>query len=83
VNAVIPLVVKGDFYDIHGKKLISGRPSVIKIIAESLSQQQHNEKHVIPTPISRIRVRKCMTGLDLKRATLGVDTPCRLESNQK
>jgi hypothetical protein len=33
--------------------LTSGRP-VVKIIAESLSQ--HDEKHVVPTPLSRIRV---------------------------
>jgi hypothetical protein len=34
--------------------LTSGRRPVIKIIAESLSQ--HDEKHVVPTPISGIRV---------------------------
>jgi hypothetical protein len=33
--------------------LTSGRPDV-KIIAESLSQ--HDEKHVVPTPLSGIRV---------------------------
>jgi hypothetical protein len=34
--------------------LTSGRRSVVKIIAESLSQ--HNEKHVVSTPLSGIRV---------------------------
>jgi hypothetical protein len=34
--------------------LTSGRRSVVKIIAESLSQ--HDEKHVVPTPLSGIRV---------------------------
>jgi hypothetical protein len=34
--------------------LTSGRRPVIKIIAESLSQ--HDEKHVVPTPLSGIRV---------------------------
>jgi hypothetical protein len=31
-----------------------GRRPVVKIIAESLSQ--HDEKHVVPTPLSGIRV---------------------------
>jgi hypothetical protein len=34
--------------------LTSGRQPVIKINAESLSQ--HDEKHVVPTPLSGIRV---------------------------
>jgi hypothetical protein len=34
--------------------LTSGRRPIVKIIAESLSQ--HDEKHVIPTPLSGIRV---------------------------
>jgi hypothetical protein len=34
--------------------LTSGRQPVVKIIAESLSQ--HDEKHVVPTPLSGIRV---------------------------
>jgi hypothetical protein len=34
--------------------LTSDRRPVVKIIAESLSQ--HDEKHVIPTPLSGIRV---------------------------
>jgi hypothetical protein len=34
---------------------MSGRRSVVKIISESLS---HDEKHVVPTPLSRIRVGK-------------------------
>jgi hypothetical protein len=33
--------------------LTSGRRPVVKIIAESLSQ--HDEKHVVPTPLSGIR----------------------------
>jgi hypothetical protein len=33
---------------------MSGRRLVVKIIAESLSQ--HDEKHVVPTPLSGIRV---------------------------
>jgi hypothetical protein len=33
---------------------MSGRRPVVKIIAESLSQ--HDEKHVVPTPLSGIRV---------------------------
>jgi hypothetical protein len=33
---------------------MSGRRPVVKIIAESLTQ--HDEKHVIPTPLSGIRV---------------------------
>jgi hypothetical protein len=36
--------------------LTSGRRPVVKIIAESLSQ--HDEKHVVPTPLSGIRVGK-------------------------
>jgi hypothetical protein len=36
--------------------LTSGRRLVVKIIAESLSQ--HDEKHVVPTPLSRIREGK-------------------------
>jgi hypothetical protein len=34
--------------------LASGRRPIVKIIAESLSQ--HDEKHVVPTPLSGIRV---------------------------
>jgi hypothetical protein len=34
--------------------LKSGRRQIVKIIAESLSQ--HDEKHVVPTPLSGIRV---------------------------
>jgi hypothetical protein len=34
--------------------LTSGRRPVVKIIAESLSQ--HDGKHVVPTPLSGIRV---------------------------
>jgi hypothetical protein len=34
--------------------LTSSRRPVVKIIAESLSQ--HDEKHVVPTPLSGIRV---------------------------
>jgi hypothetical protein len=34
--------------------LTSGRRPAVKIIAESLSQ--HDEKHVVPTPLSGIRV---------------------------
>jgi hypothetical protein len=34
--------------------LTSGRRPVVKIIAESLSQ--HDEKHVVTTPLSGIRV---------------------------
>jgi hypothetical protein len=34
--------------------LTSGRWPVVKIITESLSQ--HDEKHVVPTPLSGIRV---------------------------
>jgi hypothetical protein len=34
--------------------LTSGRRPVVKIIAESLSQ--HDEKHVVPTPLSGIRI---------------------------
>jgi hypothetical protein len=34
--------------------LTSGRRPVVKIIAESLSQ--HDENHVVPTPLSGIRV---------------------------
>jgi hypothetical protein len=34
--------------------LTSGRRPVVKINAESLSQ--HDEKHVVPTPLSGIRV---------------------------
>jgi hypothetical protein len=39
---------------------MSGRRLVVKIIAESLSQ--HDEKHVVPTPLSGIRAgeRTCM-----------------------
>jgi hypothetical protein len=33
---------------------MSGRRPVVKIIAESLSQ--HDEKHVVPIPLSGIRV---------------------------
>jgi hypothetical protein len=33
--------------------LTSGRRPVVKIISESLSQ--HDEKHVVPTPLSEIR----------------------------
>jgi hypothetical protein len=36
--------------------LTSGRRPVVKINAESLSQ--HDEKHVVPTPLSGIRVRR-------------------------
>jgi hypothetical protein len=36
--------------------LTSGRRPVVKIIAESLSQ--HDEKHVEPAPLSRIRVEE-------------------------
>jgi hypothetical protein len=36
--------------------LTSGRRPVVKIIDESLSQ--HDEKHVVPTPLSGIRVGK-------------------------
>jgi hypothetical protein len=36
--------------------LTSGRRPVVKIIAESLSQ--HDKKHVVPTPLSGIRVGK-------------------------
>jgi hypothetical protein len=39
--------------------LTSGRQTVVKIIAESLSQ--HDEKHVILTPLSEIRVGKRRT----------------------
>jgi hypothetical protein len=35
---------------------MSGRRIVIKIIAESLSR--HDETHVVPTPLSGIRVGK-------------------------
>jgi hypothetical protein len=38
--------------------LTSGWRPVIKIIAESVSQ--YDEKHVVPTPLSGIRVRKRM-----------------------
>jgi hypothetical protein len=41
-------------------RLTSGRRPVVKIIAESLSQ--HDENHVVPTPLSGIRVvgrRRC------------------------
>jgi hypothetical protein len=34
----------------------SDRQQLIKIIVESLSQ--HDEKHVVPTPINAIKVRK-------------------------
>jgi hypothetical protein len=34
--------------------LQSGRRPVVKLIAESLSQ--HDEEHVVPTPLSGIRV---------------------------
>jgi hypothetical protein len=33
-----------------------GRQPAVKIIAESLSQ--HDEKHVVPTPLSGVRVGK-------------------------
>jgi hypothetical protein len=36
--------------------LTSGRRPVVKIIAESLSQ--HDKEHVVPTPLSGIRVGK-------------------------
>jgi hypothetical protein len=36
--------------------MTSGRRPVVKIIAESLSQ--HDEKHVVPTPLSVGKVRK-------------------------
>jgi hypothetical protein len=36
--------------------LTSGRRLVVKIIAEFISQ--HDERHVAPTPLSEIRVRK-------------------------
>jgi hypothetical protein len=36
--------------------LTSGRRPVVKIIAETLSQ--HDEKHVVPTPLTEIRVGK-------------------------
>jgi hypothetical protein len=35
-------------------RVASGRRPVVKIFAESLSQ--HDEKHVVPTPLSGIRV---------------------------
>jgi hypothetical protein len=38
---------------------MSGRRPVVKIIAESLSQ--HDEKHVVPNPLSRIRVGRRRT----------------------
>jgi hypothetical protein len=36
--------------------LTSGKRPVVKIVAESLSQ--HDEKHVVPTPLSGILGRK-------------------------
>jgi hypothetical protein len=36
----------------------SGRRPVVKIMAEPLSQ--HDEKHVVPTPLSGIKVRKLL-----------------------
>jgi hypothetical protein len=36
--------------------LTSGRRPVVKLHAESLSQ--HDEKHVVPTPLNEIKVRK-------------------------
>jgi hypothetical protein len=35
---------------------MSGRRPVVKIVGESLSQ--HDEKHVVPTPLNGIRVGK-------------------------
>jgi hypothetical protein len=42
-------------------RLTSGRRPVVKIIAESLSQ--HDEKQVVPTPLSGIRVGRKRTAL--------------------
>jgi hypothetical protein len=39
--------------------LTSGRRPLVKIIAESLSQ--HDEKHVVPTPLSGIREGRKLT----------------------
>jgi hypothetical protein len=41
--------------------LTSGRRPFVKIIAESLFNSQHDEKHVVPTLLSGIRVggRRC------------------------
>jgi hypothetical protein len=52
--------------------LTSGRRPVVKIIAESLSQ--HDEKHVVPTPLSGIRVggrRICIAETRMWRLTCG------------
>jgi hypothetical protein len=47
--------------------LTSGRRPVVKIIAESLSQ--HDEKYVIPTPRSGIRVGKRRVAMKEKELT--------------
>jgi hypothetical protein len=47
--------------------LMSGRHLVVKIIVESLSQ--HDEKYVVPTPLSGIRARK-------KNLKLGLTLEC-------
>jgi hypothetical protein len=67
---------------LHLQVLTSGRRPVVKIIAESLSQ--HDEKHVVPTPLSGIRVggrrprpntnrnvhvHKCLHGAGIEPAT--------------
>jgi hypothetical protein len=46
---------------------MSGRQAILKIIAESLSQ--HDEKHVVPTSLSGIRVGRRRRG-EYSRETL-------------
>jgi hypothetical protein len=59
---------------------MSGRQPVVKIIAESLS---HDEKHVVPTPLSGIRVggriSETMTNLDIVslRSDVNLSKPSR------
>jgi hypothetical protein len=50
-----------------GGGLTSGRRPVVKIIAESLSQ--HDEKPVVPTPLSRIKVGRSLFIFNLLTAT--------------
>jgi hypothetical protein len=47
-------IIKNTPYSQAG--LTSGRRPVVKLIVESLSQ--HDEKHVVPDPLSVIRVEK-------------------------
>jgi hypothetical protein len=56
---VVPLLfqVQGVYpFQFQGGLRVSGRRPVVKLIAKSLSQ--HDEEHVVPIPLSGIRVGK-------------------------